>query len=520
MPLRALPSVSSARAGQPALPNPGQGRIRERVPVAVIDIGSNSVRQVIYEGLSRAPAVLFNEKILCGLGKGLLTSGMLNPEGVDRALAAVRRFVALGRQTGVAETYILATAAARDASNGPEFIERVEEITGRKVEVLTGAMEAHYSALGIKSGFHRPAGIVGDMGGGSVELVTVNGGVGEGITLPLGGLWLQESSKNSLDAARRIARHALDRANFAWPAGKRTFYAVGGTWRSLGKLHIASSHYPLQALHDYEVTAPRMMDFCDRILTRDLSELRGIDAVSKNRRDLLPYGAVVLREIILHFKPELVAISSLGVREGFLYSKLSPEEQEQDSLLSAARDLSILRARSPEHSFEMAEWTGRAFAELGITESENEARYRIASCYLADLGWRAHPDFRAKQAQEVIANAGFVGIDHEGRAYLAIANFHRYQGLGPKIEPPPVAELASPEMRRKARILGAMFRVLYLFSASMPGVIPRLKLTRTGEKHAVLTVPAEIADLTGERPAERIRQFGKELGIDVALEIV
>jgi len=497
----------------------GQGRLKERVPVAVIDIGSNSVRQVIYEGLTRAPAVLFNEKILCGLGEGLVASGKLNEIAVERALKAIRRFKALQQQTHVGDVHILATAAARDASNGPDFIRQVEDLSGYPVEVLTGELEARYSALGIRSGFFKPLGMVGDLGGGSLELMGINGEDTKGITLPLGGLRLRELSDGSLSKARKIAREHLRKTRIDWPGEERTFFAVGGTWRSLGKLHIANRHYPLPAVHDYELDAAEMERFCTRVAQKELDDFRGLAAVSKNRRELLPYGAVVLREIIHLYKPGKITMSSLGVREGFLFSRLSAEEQAKDSLLVAARDFSILRARSPDHCVELAEWTSMAFGELGIEETENETRYRIAACYLADIGWRAHPDFRAQQAMEVIANAGFVGIDHGGRAYLAISNYHRYQGLGSKVQAPAIADLASPQLHQKARYLAAMFRVLCLFSASNPGVIPRIGLKKIDDKNIELIIPADLEELIGERPRERISQLGIELKMDIQVTI-
>lgn len=498
----------------------GQGRLQTLVPIAVIDIGSNSVRQVIYEGLAQAPSVLFNEKVLCGLGRGMVHSNRLNESGVDRTFLALRRFRALGEQLNVSKTHVIATAAVRDAENGKEFIENVTRITGCRVEVLTGAMEARYSAMGIQSGFHRPTGIAGDIGGGSLELITVDRELGEGVTLPLGGLRLTELSGGSLAEAKKIARANLKEVTLNWPGIERNFYAIGGTWRSLAKLHIANKNYPLSLVHDYELSADEMMDFCKFIATNDVSKMSGIDAVSRNRRDLLPVGAVVMRETLRALKADWVVMSSLGLREGVLYSMLSPEEQAHDSLLVACRDLSTLRARNPEHCQELATWTEKAFATLGIDESENDRRHREASCYLADIAWRAHPDFRAQQYMGIIANAGFVGISHEGRAYLAMANYYRYTGLGAKVTPPTIATLASPIVQKKARVLAAMFRVLYLFSATMPGVISQLQIRKDDSGGVVISIPQAISDLRGERPNERIRQLGNELGVNVTLEVV
>ena len=449
----------------------------------------------------------------------MVKSNRLNEEGVERTLTALRRFRSLREQLNADETFVIATAAVRDAENGKDFIENVEQISGCRVEVLTGAMEARYSALGIQSGFHRPSGIVGDIGGGSLELIAVDQEIGDGVTLPLGGLRLTELSGGSLSEAKKIARSHLKEISFNWPGIFRNFYAIGGTWRSLAKLHIATEGYPLPLVHDYQLPAKAMMDFCKTIVGGDVSELKGIDSVSRNRRDLLQIGAVVMRETLRALKAERVVMSSLGLREGVVYSKLSEQEQAKDSLLVACRDLSTLRARHPEHCEELANWTGTAFKTLGIEESEDDRRYRTAACYLADIAWRAHPDFRAQQYLGIIGNAGFVGISHEGRAYLAMANYYRFTGLGSKVKSPEIMSLASPEVQKKARVLAAMFRVLYLFSATMPGIISKMSIRKDIQGGVVISIPREICGLSGERPDERIRQLGNELGTNVSLEI-
>ncbi|MFK7901777.1 MAG: exopolyphosphatase, partial [Nitratireductor sp.] len=370
----------------------GQGRLKERSPIAVIDIGSNSVRQVVYEGLTRAPSVLFNEKVLAGLGKGMVSSGKLDEVAVERALNAIKRFIALGKQLKVSRTHVIATAAARDAKNGPQFIAQVEALTGLKVEVLTGAKEAKYSALGVKSGFYKPNGIVGDMGGGSLELVGINGKIKKGITLPLGGIRLAEAAEGSQQTAIKIANKALKQAEVVWPSKQKTFYAIGGTWRSLGHLHIAHTNYTLSSVHEYQISANEMIEFCEYIIQKGVADISGINAVSKNRRDLLPMGAIVMHATLKSLKADTVAFSSLGVREGVMHALLSKSEQKKDALLDAALDLSTLRSRTPKHCLELSDWTTNAFKVIGIKESAEEKRFRTASCYLTDIAWRAHSD--------------------------------------------------------------------------------------------------------------------------------
>ncbi|WP_420960047.1 exopolyphosphatase [Brucella sp. IR073] len=497
-----------------------QGRLKGRQPVAVIDIGSNSVRLVVYEGIVRSPTVLFNEKILCGLGKGLAKTGRLNEKSVESALSALRRFRALAEQAGATSIHALATAAAREAENGSAFIAEAEAVLRAPIQVLSGKEEAYYSALGVISGFHDPDGIAGDLGGGSLELVDVRGhAIGDGITLPLGGLRLQDLSNGKLTDAVQIARTELDRATLLKEGEGRIFYAVGGTWRNLAKLHMNVKHYPLHIMHAYEIDPKEAQSFLIRVAKGDVDHMRGIDAVSKNRRQLLSYGAIVLLETIRRMKPSKIVFSALGVREGYLYSLLSKKEQRSDPLLAAAEETAILRARSPRHAHELADWTEKAFAALGYDETEDEARYRRAACLLADISWRAHPDYRGSQALNLIAHGSFGGIDHAGRSYMALANYFRHEGVVDDAVAPEIVKLATPRLRERAKLLGALLRVVYLLSASMPAIIPRLEWRKLENGGLELVVPKEHADLVAERPEGRLQHLAKLVGKELHLVV-
>ena len=496
-----------------------QGRLQDRRPLAVVDIGSNSVRLVVYEGVARAPTILFNEKMMAGLGRGIVATGRLDEEAVRRALEELRRFRALAEQAGAVSLHAIATAAAREAENGMDFVRRAEDILGVPIQVLSGIEEANYSAQGVISAFHRPDGIAGDLGGGSLELVEIAGeGTGKGITLPLGGLRLQEMAKDSPAAAARIAREELRRAKFLAGGRDRTFYCVGGTWRNLARLHMVSTGYPLPVMQHYELDLADMATFLKQVAGGDLGQMRGIKRISKTRRALLPYGAAVLREIIDVMRPKSVVASAFGVREGYLHTLLSQEERLRDPLISAAEELAILRARSVTHARELAAWTDEAFAVFGIEENENDARYRRAACLLADIGWRAHAEYRGTQSLNIIAHASFIGIDHPGRAFIALTNLFRHEGIYEDDVSPAMKALAGPHHLARARILGALLRVVYLFSASMPGIMPKLKWRQGEDGRLFLTVPASHADLMGERPDMRMAILAKVL--DRPMEIV
>lgn len=487
-----------------------QGRLKGRKPLSVVDIGSNSVRLVIYEGIARSPTVLFNEKALVGLGRGIATTGELDPIAVEKTLACLRRFRALSEQAGAESMHALATAAAREATNGPDFIAKAAELLGVEIQVLTGAQEAYYSALGIICGFHAPDGIAGDLGGGSLELVDVRGReIGEGVTLPLGGIRLQETAHDSVTDAVRIARKSLGKADLLHAGEGRTFYAVGGTWRNLARLHMNYIGYPLDVMHHYEMHVEEIGYFLERVVKNDLNKIHGIEHVSKPRRALLPYGAATLREVIRHMHPSRIVVSALGVREGYLYTLLTASQQSIDPLLSAAEELAVLRARSPDHARELADWTSITMSAFGYDETEDEARYRRAACLLADIGWRAHPDYRGTQSLNIIAHGSFIGIDHPGRAYIALANYYRHEGLLSDEASPAIREIATPRLAERARLLGAMLRVAYLMSASMPGVVPKLHWRKTGDSALALVVPRDHENLLGERFMGRLQQLAK-----------
>jgi exopolyphosphatase/guanosine-5'-triphosphate,3'-diphosphate pyrophosphatase len=424
-----------------------------------------------------------------------------------------RRFRALPEQAGSEQLYVIATAAAREAENGMDFIHRAEQILGTEIRVLSGREEARYSALGVISGFHPADGIAGDLGGGSLELVDVDGTViGDGITLPLGGLRLADLSKGSLVTAQKYVREQLGRAKLLSAGPGRVFYAVGGTWRNLARLHMSATNYPLIVMHHYEMGVDTSLNFLRQVGRGEIEKIPGIEHVSKNRRALLPYGAMVLQEIAAAMKPSKIVVSALGVREGFLYSLLSPDEQRADPLIAASEELALLRARSVTHARELADWTGTTFAAFGIDETEDEVRYRRAACLLADIGWRAHPEYRGTQSLNIIAHASFIGVDHPGRAFIALANLYRHEGIFDETLATEIKALAPPRYVDRARLLGAMLRVVYLLSASMPGVIPKLRWERRDNGTLALVIPAAHAGLFGERPAGRLSALAKISG--------
>ena len=509
---------SKARKRSSRIVHYPKGRLDHGPPIAVIDIGSNSVRLVIYEGLTRAPTPIFNEKVLAGLGRQVQTTGLLAEDAIETALDALRRFRALCDILHVRRIWAIATAACRDARNGRAFIARAGRICRTPITILSGKREAHLTALGVISSMYKPDGIVGDLGGGSLELVDVHGArVRSGLTLPLGGLALQDIAGKSLKKAEKVVEDTLDDLDMLEEGKGRTFYAVGGTWRALARLHMWQVGYPFHVMHNYRIPAREALEFSRLVHRVDTETLSKIEVVNAARRPLLAYAALVMENLVRVINPSELVISVLGVREGLLYSLLKEKERMRDPLIQAAADLNMLRSRSPRHGEELIIWTDRFMASSGLEETAEDRRLRHAACLLGDIGWRAHPDYRGEQSMNIIANGAFIAVDHPGRAYLALSVYFRHAGLSEEELSPRLRELASSRMLDRARVLGAAMRVAYLLTAGQSGVLPKTPMQVKRGK-LVLRLPGKFARLRHERLFNRVRQLARLVGREPAID--
>ncbi|MEG9883078.1 MAG: Ppx/GppA phosphatase family protein [Hyphomicrobiales bacterium] len=476
-------------------------------PVSIIDIGSNSVRLVVYDGPGRAPMPIFNEKILCGLGKSVASTGGLTDESVERAFGALRRFKRLSKQIGAASLHAVATAAARQAENGEDFIDRAREILGGRIMLLSGEREAELAAQGVLYGIPGADGLVGDLGGGSLELVEVaDGSARRPVTMPIGPLQLMDLSGGSIVKARAIVGDLFsDHAALEKMRG-RAFYAVGGTWRNLARLHMTRNHYPLSVLHHYTIARDAARSLAGLIAELSPQTIKEIPAIKKSRAKTLPYGALVLDQLLKKTKSSNVVVSAFGVREGILFAKLDKNERRRDPLLVACIDFAHRHARCAGHEFELCDWTDGLFAHDGPKESLSGKRLRHAACFLADIGWRIHPSYRGEHVLSLVSQGSFAGVNHEERIFLAFTVFFRY--VGPLIEtiPSELTRLIDDNMIERARLIAAAQRLAYLLSGAMPGMLGRIDLSIAG-KALTLSIPVALKALMGERVERRFREL-------------
>jgi exopolyphosphatase / guanosine-5'-triphosphate,3'-diphosphate pyrophosphatase len=447
---------------------------RERPHHAVVDIGSNSVRLVVYDALGRAPFPRFNEKSLCRLGEGLAESGELSEVSFARTVAACRRFRAICDAMEVARVDVLATAAVRRASNGPDLIAAIAEAAGFEVRLLSGAEEARLAGLGVVSGFYRPSGLVGDLGGGSLEMIEViDDRVGDShVSLPIGALPVQAL----LAAEGRGVRKRLD-ALFAErlpPAliAMPVFYAVGGGFRAIAKAHMAASDVPVRVVHGYALDTAEARSLAKRLWNLAPEEVAAEPGVASRRAATIPAAALVLDRVLRRLEPEQVVFSALGLREGWLYDQLSEAERRLDPLLEGAQIVGTAGARVPDFGAALGRWTDALFPG----ETAADRRLRLAACALTDIAWRSHVDVQAEEAFHRLLQFPFIGIDHVERVYVAAVVHARYGGGAGDPATAAALDLLSPAQRRRARVLGCTLRLAHRLSGCVGAILATASL--------------------------------------------
>ncbi|CAA6603157.1 Exopolyphosphatase [Rhodospirillaceae bacterium LM-1] len=480
-----------------------------RLPVAIIDIGSNSIRLCVYDGLIRTPTPMFNEKVLCALGQGLDARGRLNPEGVPMARAALGRFVSLAKAMGVGRLDVLATAAVRDAEDGRDFVASIERETGAKITVLPGEEEAKLAALGVMCGKPGMTGLVADLGGGSLDLVEVDhGGFGSFASLPLGVLRIAERSGDDREKALAYIEKHLNPNGWLSSMQGKPLYAVGGAWRALARICIAQTGYPLQVLDNFTIQRREALELIDLISRQSRRSLEKFGAISKKRVATLPQAALLLTHLMLLCKPERLVFSVYGLREGQFYKHLPESLKTEDPLIAACRDLARRLGRFAEHADEIMVWSSPLFAQ----EPLDQQRLRMASALLSDAFWNEHPDYRAEQAFLRTFRMPFMGLEHQERAFLALALYSRHAGAQDASYAQQARAMISDEDAKRAEILGQTLRLAHVLTGGTPGLLPRVRLAPAlGELSMI--VPEGEPLYAGEAAEKALDRLARALGL-------
>jgi exopolyphosphatase / guanosine-5'-triphosphate,3'-diphosphate pyrophosphatase len=484
--------------------------------IAVIDLGSNSLRLAVFARLGGTLLPLVNEKVMCGLGRGIAATGRLNPEGKELAFANLPRFVALARALEVEHLAVIATSAVRDAADGRSFAIEIERLCRIKVDIIDGAAEGRLSARGVLAGIPEAEGIVADLGGGSVELVRVarpaetgGGKIGEARSLPIGPLRL--APLGSSKAAAEKVEEALSSAAMLCEGRGRTLYLVGGAWRAVARLHMEQARYPLHIIHAYTLARRDALSFLEIVWRQSRKSLDRIRTISKKRLEVVPLAALILERLIHCILPQQIAFSAFGLREGYASSFLGEEEGGTDPLIAAVQAIGPRQSRFRLDGDRLEEWTAPLFPYL-----PGSRRLHRAACWLSDIAWSEHPDYRAEMAFTRALTMPLPALDHAERVFIACVLHARYGG-SPEAEVLEATRLLIHDGRMiEARRLGLALRLAYGLSEGATDLLTGVWLLLE-EGRLVLEVPASGSLYRGEIVTRRFEALARALGAEAKL---
>lgn len=478
--------------------------------VAVIDIGSNSCRMVIYERSGDALMPYFNEKSMAGLGRGLPETGRLSAEGWVNAIETFHRFRSILDGLGIEQVYAAATSAVREARDGAAFTKRAEEALGVKLSVLSGADEGRLSALGVNLGFDQPKGLVADLGGSSMELHAVGRDIGPGESYLLGPLARQKDEGLTVSKRVKIAKSILADSSLVETRSKHLF-AVGGAWRNLAAVDMMLKDYPLRVVHAYRLNKQSIEGVIEAAVGAEHhKDIRDkLQNVSKKRFDTLLHSAIVLKVLLELSSANAVTISAFGLRDGVVAENLG--FGEKDGLLDSVP----LFLRSPQTSIDF----GRELLNFGapirkfFSPSDNVL---AATCLMADAGARMHPDHRANLVHSQILRAPVPTLDHDGRLFAAYAAASRYTY---KLRAPDdIIAIMSDDMIMQARAFGTAMRLAGVYSGRSAAILKTAKLVVSGTS-LILQVSRAHSDLVSDTVKRRHGQLANLLNMTAEFEL-
>jgi exopolyphosphatase/guanosine-5'-triphosphate,3'-diphosphate pyrophosphatase len=472
-------------------------------PVGIIDIGSNSVRFVAYGGSERVPSVLFNEKVMAALGRGVARDGKLDPRSADLALRSLARFRQLGKEMGLKRLRTVATAAVRDASNGAEFLKQVAGL-GLKPRMISGDEEAELAGLGVISAIPRANGVAADLGGGSLELIGVaRGNAGDGVSLPLGVLRVGDNPDRG--AITKAIRAGLKGSRLKDAARGQGLYLVGGSFRALALLDMKTLGHPLPIIHGHRIANARLADLRDILRTLDPDEAKRLTGVSSARLPSLPAVVTILEALLGELGPRKMVVSAFGLREGLLYRDLDDKKRSEDPLLAAALEVGDRLGRFGDHGAYLNQWIDPLFPD----ESEGLQRLRLAACLLGDIAWNAHPDYRAERAVDLAIHGNWVGIDAHGRAIIGRAlcsAFGGEAGFDGALD-----SLLKPGEVDRVSAWGKALRLGQRLSGGTEALLRKTSVDLS-RSSVILSVPDKYRALFSDAVDRRLQQLAKALG--------
>lgn len=495
--------------------------------LAVIDIGSNSVRLVIYDLFGSHFTPVYNEKILAGLGRDLKTTGRLSVKGKALCRAALARFSKIIAARGLSTPLIGATAAMRQAEDAPDFVKEMKLETGLDISPVSGVEEARLSALGLLSSNDRRKGLGADLGGASLEIMRVNpelryeASAFDGVSLPLGpfdAIGGNLSALTSKDYHGRISEidNALENVSYEMDETD-TLFLIGGAWRNLASVHQHQTDYPLRTLQGYPLSPGAATALANWAYNEGLNTLLNWPGMRRARAETLPYAGLLLERLLLRFKPKAIIVSMAGLREGLVWDNLSQDIKSRDPLIDGCRDFA--------RGFVQAEHFGAPlfrflspllpYFPCGFGD-RNDARLLQAACHLAGLGKNLHPDYRAELVFEDVLYAPVAGLTHAERVFLSLSLFRTYTAKRHAPVPGLTDALLIQAQRDTAASIGEAIRLAIVLTGRTPSLLSDFELVIENNVLA-LKVNSALEDMLTPQVLYRFEKLAKRLGLESRL---
>ncbi len=475
---------------------------------AIIDIGSNSLRLVIFKELQRYPLKILDDSVLCRLGD-LDEHGNLKAERMEMAYAALRRYKAICHSLRVDKIYPIATAVVRDAANQAPFIKRVKELCGASVQIISAEEEAHYSASGVISAFSSPHGLVADLGGSSMELIRLDQGrLCEKISIPVGPLALSKTPESERDLLLERCFHA---ASPLFARSPETLYLVGGSARAFAKAYMEKTNHPIEIIHGYEMTSSQALEALDWLESQTPTTLDLFSLRVSRRKAMLPLAARPLRFLIESAHPKRIIFSNYGLREGFAHTLLPREEQRIDALLASCQTVASVYEKFPLPTAHIGAWMEPILTYGGFTEKKWD-RLLAAMTHLSDCGWTAFHEHRADYAFSKVMHSPWILCTHQERLILALALYYRYDGKSPECALLPYGNLLGDQELSFARTVGLLLSFYAILFDNMPDT---WKLFPYTLKDDVISISAPTELLERDRMEPHEKAFAQHLGLRI-----
>ncbi|NVK19157.1 MAG: Ppx/GppA family phosphatase [Methylocystaceae bacterium] len=481
---------------------------------AIVDIGSNTVRLVVFHGPARIPLPIFNEKVQCRLGSGIDETGKLNPDGVELAYETLNRFMKLVEVMQVDTVSLLATAAVREAIDGPDFVREIKHLFDADVRVLSGEEEAKLAAYGVLSGLPKADGLLGDMGGASFDLVSLDHGkFAKHDTTPLGHLRIGDENHKSIADMRKFIRSKLASLDWTHEMKGRSFFAVGGSLRAVARLIMHYTDYPLHVIDNFTLQHEEATRLLGILCKLDLDVLLSVPDISKKRAETLPAAIALLQEILETIEPSEIIFSGYSMREGEFFQSLDDDIKELDPLISSCQNLVEREGRFGQQGEEVFHWMEPIFQN----EKENWMNLRHAACLLHDIAWAEHPDYRADHGFLRVLRLPVAGLSHHDRALMGACVYSRYKGDFSRRIAKPLQTFLNEEDAIWTKTVGAALRLAHTLASGAPHLLEQTRLEIRGGE-LILSLPENEDVFLGDAVARRVKTLAKHLGLSGRLE--